>query len=527
MEAYSNIYFNNKIDLDLSEQEIISCANTLFPSYERHPIRALIYADSIGVVSNSCFPFVNLISPCSDGCGNSTKLFKGGDPDWRNNNGHTPIDEQYLESELINKGPITIGIDYSINDSAYQHAMLLVGYGTIKENDTLRYYEQDTCIEEFIIPATSQFVGKRFWIFKDSYGIDNFRKGYIYAIFDSFDRISESTFFTDKPIVEGQDSILCEDLDEDGYYNWGIGPKPIYCPPCPDEPDGNDYNPNIGGMNRFGKTMYIGSTVDAPYIKGPNIIGCSGKYFAMNIPVDAEVVWSVLPMKNRSNRTFNISGTNIEAMVRIRQTTNDPNQPNSNGASLLKATYTINNTTHTLSKIVYVAGNISPSVDYSAIRLIFAGIPSVFRETNCSNLPDSVLKWDLSVPGVGEYTQYGHTITVTPTSTGNMSITVTNLLACRPESATYSFTCRVSGTSIPSLITNNPADNILNIKAVNCSPDFQYKIEIYNSQGLKTESKEIIDYTTSNTSACPPGVYTINLYEEDNLVDSKHFVINH
>lgn len=50
--------------------------------------------------------------------------------------------------------------------------------------------------------------------------------------------------------------IICEDRDGDGYYNWGIGPKPPHCPPCaPDEPDGDDSNPNLGPMNEFGYCM--------------------------------------------------------------------------------------------------------------------------------------------------------------------------------------------------------------------------------------------------------------------------------
>jgi len=36
------------------------------------------------------------------------------------------------------------------------------------------------------------------------------------------------------------------DLDKDGYYNWGIGPKPKTCPACPDEVDCDDSDPNKG-----------------------------------------------------------------------------------------------------------------------------------------------------------------------------------------------------------------------------------------------------------------------------------------
>lgn len=40
--------------------------------------------------------------------------------------------------------------------------------------------------------------------------------------------------------------IVCVDNDGDGYYNWGIGPKPATCPNCPDEEDCDDSSPLIG-----------------------------------------------------------------------------------------------------------------------------------------------------------------------------------------------------------------------------------------------------------------------------------------
>jgi len=51
--------------------------------------------------------------------------------------------------------------------------------------------------------------------------------------------------------------ILCRDEDNDGYYNWGIGSKPAHCPPCPNERDGNDNNPNVGPLNADGYCSQI------------------------------------------------------------------------------------------------------------------------------------------------------------------------------------------------------------------------------------------------------------------------------
>ena len=49
------------------------------------------------------------------------------------------------------------------------------------------------------------------------------------------------------------DDIAIVDEDGDGYYNWGVGPKPVCCPIwIPDLPDGDDSNPSIHHMNAQG-----------------------------------------------------------------------------------------------------------------------------------------------------------------------------------------------------------------------------------------------------------------------------------
>ncbi len=58
--------------------------------------------------------------------------------------------------------------------------------------------------------------------------------------------------------------IKCYDKDGDGYYYWGIGPKPAHCPPCPDEKDGDDSNPGLGPLNDDG-TCTIINTYNASF----------------------------------------------------------------------------------------------------------------------------------------------------------------------------------------------------------------------------------------------------------------------
>lgn len=43
--------------------------------------------------------------------------------------------------------------------------------------------------------------------------------------------------------------IVCEDADGDGYYFWGLGPKPTT---ISGDPDGDDSDPNFGTMDDYG-----------------------------------------------------------------------------------------------------------------------------------------------------------------------------------------------------------------------------------------------------------------------------------
>ena len=80
----------------------------------------------------------------------------------------------------------------------------------------------------------------------------------------------EHTYSISTPIFYDnltEQDVRCVDMDGDGYYNWGIGPKPAHCPPCPDEPDGDDSNPNLGPLNSFGQCTIIG-TYNASFENG-------------------------------------------------------------------------------------------------------------------------------------------------------------------------------------------------------------------------------------------------------------------
>ena len=230
-EALVNLYFNQQINLDLAEQEAVSCLSS--SSYNCstgwYPKNILIYYANTGVVNETCFPYQgNSSIPCSSMCANPAEKIKvGGNINFTSeyySNPDYPGTEESLKKMIIKYGPLSGGI------RSWKHAMTLPGY----YNDTT---------DNSVV-----------WIFKNSWGTSWGDNGWGYVKVDIDD--IEWTHAVLSPVTSlnyTDADIVCEDRDGDGYYFWGIGPKPATCPSCaPDEPDGDDSNPNLGPMDEYG-----------------------------------------------------------------------------------------------------------------------------------------------------------------------------------------------------------------------------------------------------------------------------------
>jgi hypothetical protein len=219
-EALANIYFNEHIDLDLSEQDALSCSGAGSCS-GGWPGSTLDYYTREGVVDEACFPYTARDDPC-DKCPDPDEIIKI--------NGRIPFGypktEEKLKKMIIDYGPVSGGI-YS-----WSHAMTLVGYG------------KDTAD------------GKTFWIFKNSWG--NWGDhGYGYL------KVEMSNIGWTHALLHPVFSLLtpyeinCFDSDGDGYYNWGISEiKPFSCPEdAYTEKDCDDSNPYLGPFDTDGSCV--------------------------------------------------------------------------------------------------------------------------------------------------------------------------------------------------------------------------------------------------------------------------------
>lgn len=251
VEGLINLYYNQKIDLDLSEQQMVSCSGGSCFGGSAGGSDALNYMITNGVVNDCCFPYSESDEPCNNICNNPTENIKiSGMQTFVSNNYSDPVAE--LKKLLIQKGILSGRI------SCWSHTMTLVGFGTIQAGDTLLEgivgggdnYGNNT----IVIDSNDSRIGETYWIFKNSYGTSWGNEGYAYIIADinqlNYTRIP---LYPITSINYSFNDIICEDRDGDGYYNWGIGSKPLTCPSCsPSESDGDDSNPNLGPMDEYG-----------------------------------------------------------------------------------------------------------------------------------------------------------------------------------------------------------------------------------------------------------------------------------
>lgn len=233
-ESMINLYYNQHLDKNLSEQNLLSCISTGQHCQGYIPSIALSYIKNNGVVNESCFPYQgdNNIS-CSTICSNPVeKVFIN---DY--NEVYSTTDEDVIKKALIEKGPIACVV------ASWGHAMSLVGYGTVKAGNQFLYDTNTSTI--YIVPQNSPLIGKTYWIFKQSWGSWIGGTPYVYIISNqpvwNINGHSISIPITSNLLTPND--IRCVDLDGDGYYNWGIGPKPATCPYCPDQEDCDDSNP--------------------------------------------------------------------------------------------------------------------------------------------------------------------------------------------------------------------------------------------------------------------------------------------
>ena len=148
---------------------------------------------------------------------------------------------------------------------SWSHAMTLVGYKTIKAGDVV--YEHYT--RRIVVKPGDPHIGQTVWIFKNSWGENWGEHGFLYAFVNINNLVSSAAptlpfeykyYWSGMfPRVSHQlvsaisGPVPAYDKDNDGYYRWGIGPRPKNLPANAKlEEDCDDSDASIGPMDQYG-----------------------------------------------------------------------------------------------------------------------------------------------------------------------------------------------------------------------------------------------------------------------------------
>jgi len=267
VEALTNLYYNQKLDSILSEQELISCSGLPNPYNNGTPSdmneMPLNYLVNHGICDSVSYPFVD--SP------NQQCLSMFVTPyEQIRISGYNEVDrdENEIKKALINHGPLVSGIR---SIAWMNHSMVLVGYGVLQAGDTIYHhlgYNYDTHSyfhdKYLTIEEDNPHIGRTYMIYKSSYGLtdNDTNLGYMYVIHNNYNTSLTRTFYLETPIISlnhSSEDVILDDADGDGYYFWGLGPKPSNCPSwIPDQPDGDDSDYQYGPMDAYGNLEDLG-----------------------------------------------------------------------------------------------------------------------------------------------------------------------------------------------------------------------------------------------------------------------------
>ncbi len=250
-----NYDVNDTSAIDLSEQYVASYVPISFTSGIANIETPVLFLKTNGTIDEASMPFLNHPYVYDTIPAGNEHVYLNDYDKIDLMNIPAPVDT--LKKYLINSGPGFCGYQTATPYTHQRkggHAMTLAGYGTIAPNTAYTFFygispslQSDTVFHE-----ADSIIGHTYWIYKQSRGPSWGHNGYMYIIYYNDDPwyMNKYAFFPKgTPTSNVSRPILYEDLDGDGYFNWGVGSPHI---PVWAQSDGDDSDPSKGHMNEYG-----------------------------------------------------------------------------------------------------------------------------------------------------------------------------------------------------------------------------------------------------------------------------------
>lgn len=267
VEAIVNLYYNKKLDLDLSEVDLAlyGAGRTTYKNAYlsgTYFILPGLQALRNGISDEESIPFIDdpeYNYPQERPQTKERIYIKSYDDVLHSGSVKMPLSKMdSIKKYLIQKGPMVCGFQ----SGRTNHAMTLVGYRRLELGDSI-YYVNNSGYFPNKLWENDHRIGKTCWIFKNSYYGEHMGTngdGYYYMLFNQ-DNSMFNPYYINVPIksrIYTDADIQCTDNDGDGFFFWGIGSKPANFPSwAQDEPDGDDSDYSKGPMDEYGYCLDI------------------------------------------------------------------------------------------------------------------------------------------------------------------------------------------------------------------------------------------------------------------------------